>query len=79
VSGARCKQTNVDAATAALGTAGANIVGAAADGRHFDTVGRAFDSAASQLGTSDVLGSGAAGNFVAAVNAQSSNGIRAVV
>jgi NAD(P)-dependent dehydrogenase (short-subunit alcohol dehydrogenase family) len=79
VSVASRKQANVDAATAELGTAGGNIVGVAADVRDFDTVGRAFDGAASQLGTIDVLVSGAAGNFLAAVNAQSSNGFRAVV
>ena len=79
VSVASRKQTNVDAATAALGIAGGNIVGVAADVRDFESVGRAFDRAASQLGTIDVLVSGAAGNFVAAVNAQSSNGFRAVV
>ena len=77
VSVASRKQANVDAATAALGTG--NIVGVTADVRDFDAVGRALDSAASQLGTVDVLVSGAAGNFVAAVNAQSSNGFRAVV
>jgi NAD(P)-dependent dehydrogenase (short-subunit alcohol dehydrogenase family) len=74
VSVASRKQVNVDAAMAALGTG--YIVGVAADVREFDTVGRAFDNAASQLGTIDVLVSGAAGNFVAAVNAQSSNGFR---
>ena len=79
VSVASRKQANVDAATAALRTTGGNIVGVTADVRDFDAVGRAFDSAASQLGTIDVLVSGAAGNFVAAVNAQSSNGFRAVV
>ena len=78
VSVASRKQANVDAATAALGTAG-KIVGLTADVRDFDTVGRAFDSAASRLGAIDVLVSGAAGNFVAAVNAQSTNGFRAVV
>ena len=73
------KQLNVDTAMAALGTAGGTIVGVAADVRDFDAVGRAFDAAASQLGPIDVLVSGAAGNFVAAVNAQSSNGFRVVV
>jgi NAD(P)-dependent dehydrogenase (short-subunit alcohol dehydrogenase family) len=79
VSVASRKQENIDAATAALGTAGRNIVGVAADVRDFDAVGRAFNTAASQLGPIDVLVSGAAGNFVAAVNAQSSNGFRVVV
>jgi NAD(P)-dependent dehydrogenase (short-subunit alcohol dehydrogenase family) len=79
VSVASRKQENVDAAVAALGAIGGNIVGAAADVRDFDAVVRAFDSAAGQLGTIDVLVSGAAGNFVAAVNAQSSNGFRVVV
>lgn len=79
VSVASRKQDNVDAAIAALGTTGGNIAGVTADVRDFDAVGRAFDSAASQLGPIDVLISGAAGNFVAAVNAQSSNGFRVVV
>src|SRR6185436_4001113 len=79
VSVASRNQANVNTATAALGTAGGNIVGVVADVRDFDTVGRAFDGAASQLGTIDVLVSAAAGNFVAAVNAQSSNGFRVVV
>ena len=74
VSVASRKQENVDAAMAAPGTTGGNIAGVAA----FDAVGRAFDSAVSQVGTIDVLVSGA-GNFVAAANAQSSNGFRVVV
>jgi NAD(P)-dependent dehydrogenase (short-subunit alcohol dehydrogenase family) len=79
VSVASRKQANVDAAVAALGTHGGNAAGVVADVRDFDAVGRAFDCAASQFGSIDVLVSGAAGNFVAAVNAQSSNGFRAVV
>jgi NAD(P)-dependent dehydrogenase (short-subunit alcohol dehydrogenase family) len=79
VSVASRKQENVDQATAALRAAGGNAVGVVADVRDFDAVGRAFHSAASQLGSIDVLVSGAAGNFVAAVNAQSSHGFRAVV
>ena len=79
VSVASRKQENVDAALAALGATSGNIVGVTADVRDFDAVGRAFDSATSRFGTIDVLISGAAGNFVAAVNAQSSNGFRAVV
>ena len=59
---------------AAPRTTGGNIAGVAA----FDAVGRAFDSAVSQVGTIDVLVSGS-GNFVAAANAQSSNGFRVVV
>lgn len=74
VSVASRKQENVDAAMAAPRTTGGNIVGVAA----FDAAGRAFDSAVSQVGTIDVLVSGA-GNFVAAANAQSSNGFRVVV
>ena len=74
VSVASRKQENADAAMAAPGTAGGNIAGVAV----FDAVGRAFDSSVSQVGTIDVLVSGA-GNFVAAANAQSSNGFRVVV
>jgi NAD(P)-dependent dehydrogenase (short-subunit alcohol dehydrogenase family) len=79
VSIASRKQANIDAAMAALGPIGGNILGAAADVRDFNAVGRALDTAVGQLGHIDVLVSGAAGNFLAAVNAQSSNGFRAVV
>ena len=79
VSIASRKQENVDAAMAALVTTGGSNFGVTADVRDFDAVGRAFESATRELGTIDVLVSGAAGNFVAAVNAQSSNGFRAVV
>jgi NAD(P)-dependent dehydrogenase (short-subunit alcohol dehydrogenase family) len=73
------KQENIDAAVAALETSAGSVVGLVADVRDFDAVGRAFEAAAGQQGPIDVLVSGAAGNFVAAVNAQSSNGFRAVV
>ncbi len=73
------KQENVDAAVAALETTSRNVVGLVADVRDFEAVGRAFDMAAGRLGPIDVLVSGAAGNFVAAVNGQSSNGFRVVV
>jgi NAD(P)-dependent dehydrogenase (short-subunit alcohol dehydrogenase family) len=79
VSIASRKQENMDAAMAALGTAGGSIVGVAAEVRDFHAVARAFEVASAQLGPVDVLVSGAAGNFVAAVNAQSSNGFRVVV
>ena len=79
VSVASRQQGNVDAAVAALGSAGGDIVGVVADVRDFDAEGRALDVAVSRFGSIDVLVSGAAGNFVAAVNAQSSNGFRAVV
>ena len=79
VSIASRKQENIDAATAALTTAGGRTFGAVADVRDFDAVGAAFEGAARELGPIDVLVSGAAGNFVAAVNAQSPNGFRAVV
>ncbi len=79
VSVASRKQDNVDTALSALRKTGGTIVGVTADVRDFDAVGRALDSAANQLGTIDVLVSGAAGNFVAAVNAQSSNAFRVVV
>jgi NAD(P)-dependent dehydrogenase (short-subunit alcohol dehydrogenase family) len=73
------KQENVDSAVAALETTARTVVGFVADVRDFDAVGRACDAAASRLGTIDVLVSGAAGNFLAAVNAQSPNGFRVVV
>ena len=79
VSIASRKQANIDAAMAALGPTGGNILGVAADVRDFNAVGRALDTAAGQLGHIDVRLSGAAGNFLAAVNAQSSNGFSAVV
>ena len=73
------KQENIDAATAALGTAGRNIVGVAADVRDFDEVGRAFNTAASQLGPIDIVVSGAAGDFLAPAKDLSANGFRTVV
>ena len=79
VSIASRKQANIEAAMSALKTSGGNVVGVASDVRDFDAVIRALDSATRELGAIDVLVSGAAGNFVAAVNAQSSNGFRAVV
>ena len=78
VSIASRKQENVDAAMAALVTTGGSNFGVTADVRDFDAVGRAFESATRELGTIDALVP-ARPNFVAAVNAQSSNGFRAVV
>ncbi|SDR01774.1 NAD(P)-dependent dehydrogenase, short-chain alcohol dehydrogenase family [Rhizobiales bacterium GAS113] len=73
------KQDNVDAATGLLAAAGGKVIGVTAEVRDFDAVGRAFDTACMQLGSVDVLVSGAAGNFLAAVNELSPNGFRVVV
>ncbi len=79
VSVASRKQNNVDTAIGALAASGGKVVGVTADVRDFDAVGRAFDTSCKQLGSVDVLVSGAAGNFLAAVNELSPNGFRVVV
>jgi hypothetical protein len=77
VSVASRKQTNVDAA--ALRTAGATSSAAQPTSATSTRSAEPSTARPAKLATIDVLGSGAAGNFVAEVNAQSSNGIRTVV
>ena len=79
VSIASRKQANVDAATAALGDSRRQHRRRRRRRPRLRHRRQSLRQRGSQLGTIDVLVSGAAGNFVAAVNAQSSNGFRAVV
>lgn len=76
VSVASRKQANVDAAVAALGGA---AFGISADVRDDESVAAALAQAAERHGPIDVLVSGAAGNFLAEVNAMSSNAFKVVV
>jgi NAD(P)-dependent dehydrogenase (short-subunit alcohol dehydrogenase family) len=73
------KQENVDRAVTTLGELGGEAFGVAADVRDFEAVGQAFAAAVERLGPIDVLVSGAAGNFLAPINALSPNGFKAVV
>ncbi len=76
VSVASRKQANVDAAVATLGERGFGVV---ADVREEESVAAALAQAAQHHGPIDVLVSGAAGNFLAEVNAMSSNAFKVVV
>ena len=76
VSVASRKQANVDAAVATLGERGFGVV---ADVRDEDSVTAALAQAAQHHGPIDVLVSGAAGNFLAAVNGMSANAFKVVV
>lgn len=73
------KQDNVDAAVASLREAGAEVHGVVADVRDFEAVGAAFVQSVARFGPVDVLVSGAAGNFLCAAEAMSSNGFKVVV
>ena len=79
VSVASRKQENVDAAVATLTGLGAQALGLVADVRDDDSVAQAMAQAHARFGDIDVLVSGAAGNFLAEVNALSSNGFKVVV
>ena len=79
VSVASRKQENVDRAVAELAALGGEAFGATADVRDFDGVGRALSAAVERFGPIDVLVSGAAGNFIAPINALSPNGFKVVV
>lgn len=76
VSVASRKQANVDAAVATLGERGFGVV---ADVRDEESVAAALAQAAQHHGPIDVLVSGAAGNFLAEVNAMSSNAFKVVL
>lgn len=73
------KQENVDAAVVALAATPAEVFGAVADVRDFDSVGHAFEQAVGRFGAVDVLVSGAAGNFLAEAKDLSANGFKVVV
>lgn len=70
------RQANVDAALATLGEGPLGLV---ADVRDEASVAQALAQAAAAQGPIDVLVSGAAGNFLAEVNAMSSNAFKVVL
>lgn len=72
-------QEKVDAAVASLSETGRPARGYSADVRNYEAVEQALASAREQNGDIDVLISGAAGNFPAAVLDMSTNAFRAVV
>ena len=73
------KQENVDAAVLQLQGYGQGVLGLVSDVRDFESVGHAFAQAHDRFGKIDVLVSGAAGNFLAELNALSSNGFKVVI
>ena len=73
------KPANVDAAVQHLTASGGDARGFVADVRDFDSVAATFAAVRQQIGRVDVLVSGAAGNFLAEVNALSPNGFKVVV
>lgn len=72
-------QEKVDSAVSVLSGFGQQAVGYSADVRDYEAVKRAFVLAHEIQGNIDVLVSGAAGNFPAALLGMSSNGFRAVI
>ncbi len=73
------RQEKVDAAVAALGSAGGPALGYSFDVRDAAAVAAAVAAFAEQAGPIDVLVSGAAGNFPARAETLSPNGFKAVV
>lgn len=73
------KQDKVDAAVEALSNGAGAALGYAFDVRNFDDVQAALDDFKAQVGSIDVLVSGAAGNFPAPAVALSPNGFKSVV
>ena len=73
------KTTNIDAAVQRLNASGGDACGFVADVRDFDSVAATFAAVRQEIGPVDVLVSGAAGNFLAEVNALSPNGFKVVV
>ena len=72
-------QEKVDSAVEMLSSFGQPAVGCSADVRNYEAVEKAFATAHEANGYIDVLVSGAAGNFPAALLGMSSNGFKAVV
>ncbi|MEH6466337.1 MAG: SDR family oxidoreductase [Porticoccus sp.] len=72
-------QNKVDAAIKALKQNGGQVLGFTADVRDEDRLQAVFEQTHRELGSIDVLVSGAAGNFPAAANEMSSNAFKAVM
>lgn len=73
------KQDKVDAAVEIIRQEGRSTAGFAADVRNYAEVEAAIAAAAAKLGPIDIVLSGAAGNFPAAVLGMSANAFRSVV
>lgn len=73
------KQANVDEALRRLASHGGQTAGFVADVRDYQTIASALEAASKQFGPIDVLISGAAGNFPAAVLGMSANGFKTVI
>jgi len=73
------KQDKVDAAITLIAEEGARAIGFAADVRSFEAVEAALRQTAEQLGPIDIVLSGAAGNFPAAILGMSANAFKSVV
>jgi NAD(P)-dependent dehydrogenase (short-subunit alcohol dehydrogenase family) len=73
------RPSNVDAALERLGDLGVIALGRAADVRDSDAVDALFAEVSEQWGTTDVLVSGAAGNFLVEGNRLSAKGFKTVV
>ena len=73
------KQDKVDAAITLIAEEGTRAIGFAADVRSFEAVEAALRHTAEQLGPIDIVLSGAAGNFPAAILGMSANAFKAVV
>jgi NAD(P)-dependent dehydrogenase (short-subunit alcohol dehydrogenase family) len=73
------KQDKVDAAITLIAEEGGRAIGFAADVRSFEAVEAALRQTAEQLGPIDIVLSGAAGNFPAAILGMSANAFKAVV
>ena len=73
------KQEKLDAAVAEVQAHGGAVIGFSADVRDHAAVEAAFKQAADELGTFDVVVSGAAGNFPAPALGLSPNGFKSVV
>jgi NAD(P)-dependent dehydrogenase (short-subunit alcohol dehydrogenase family) len=73
------KQDKVDAAVQLIAQEGTETAGFAADVRNYEAVEAALRQTAEKLGAIDIVLSGAAGNFPAAVLGMSPNAFKAVV
>jgi NAD(P)-dependent dehydrogenase (short-subunit alcohol dehydrogenase family) len=73
------KQDKVDAAVALIAEEGTEVIGFAADVRSYEAVETAIRQTSERLGAIDIVLSGAAGNFPAAVLGMSANAFKAVV
>jgi NAD(P)-dependent dehydrogenase (short-subunit alcohol dehydrogenase family) len=69
----------VQSAAATIRDSGATAIGIAADVRDYDAIAASMGQTAAELGTPDIVVSGAAGNFVAPAHRLSTNGFKTIV